>query len=1187
MMTRIGLFSLFFMCAPVLHGVGMFSWGSLFKEDKAFGVSFLKERDALRRREHGRRQQELLDLQSYKQGLDGVIAGIREKNKARVPELRAAQKNAPSSHIQEIHNTAIQYALLVPEAYDEIKRLCKEQEQFLTKFIHMLEKGVAGEASGEGRRAHCSWNDFRAVLRDLEEQKEKRISFQEAIILTERNIARRQESFQKTHERYKQEISDARDKEATASLDDVIRHQYIVMIEALRMRSQVYEEAEKVALEKMKRELSLKKDRLSLQSYVINELQEDLPRLKARMLVSPRDKAEAEVAVRKQASLAAMESDRLDAELRMYLQEKQRIKQAFIGFAEKDDVDDEEKAQKKILEQERLLNEQRIAIIAGKKELLQNDLAYKKNQLAVIEAMFVRSQRAKEQSIDVWIQSFHKEKEKLEGSLEAFADYAQNIKLTNSEIAKALDVAQKERDTNGSYRIKKALHEVVLLILQRKKAEQDLADLNSAHTKHARTMLSDITFVLNELEKDKRSLNIWLRSDKAISASDLHASINHFSRFASHFASRTLYALHPLSWQKGLVGLSVFDYLFFLLYLFLLLFFMAGFRWSLGLLGRYLDRLLYIYQGSSGAIYLTIARSFARFFERHGRGISIWLLVRLYFLFESSASLVTFWYLKSAFYIISIPFFLYISRELMSEIKQINQRMSFLFFTEKLQEKFLLLIMSFLFSSALLLPLRRAVWHYCMTIDNLYYSPLPDVIYGAWTLVLSVLVLFLFSKEDVLRLIPSGYRIGAWLQDVINQYYYPVFIFVMGLFILVNPYVGFSNFAVYLAICAPLTMLILYAMVTVHTIIRKMSFYFFMKDSDDDEEGEVQDRFDHAKMYYGFFIIFAFLGLMAVAFIVLTRIWGVDYSFGELWKGLSHDWVLHIEGLNVHVGFGGLLSLSLFILSGFIISLLVHRYILFKLFDIFRVAPGAQNTFSLIFHYVIIILSAILGLHAIKLGLVGNYILIGLSFGILFGLKDLVADFFAGLWILIERPIEIDNFIETGKLKGTVKKIAMRATTIRTARNFSVVVPNRELVSKPIINWGSGYYAVGFELKVTVGYESDADQVRSLILKIVSDHKMVLRIPGVSVRLEAFVENGMLFFCRAFISSRRVRDQWDIASEIRITLMREFKKANIVVPYPRRMLIHSIDEQAMTKKQAEDIAGQVIESLPDDDDTQS
>jgi len=635
----------------------------------------------------------------------------------------------------------------------------------------------------------------------------------------------------------------------------------------------------------------------------------------------------------------------------------------------------------------------------------------------------------------------------------------------------------------------------------------------------------------------------------------------------------------PFALLRSFGALPWSDYLWLIWFVVFLFLFIFGVQFFVAYLGRYIDRLLYIYQGKVWVIYFTIVRSFVRFIEQYSKGIAIWWCIRVHILFDcgyyvfNGLSPLYGPYFVSLFYLVSIPFFMYLSFYLMREVKIINQRMSFLFFTEALQEKFLLLLSSVLYISAFLLPLRKVFL--CSAVIDIFQrgaSSVPNVIYGAWTLAISSLFLLFFTKQDVLRLMPSHGRLGVLISGLIAQYYYPVFIFIMGFLILINPYVGYSNLAMYLVACLPLTVLVVYGLLALHSSVRRYSMALFIKEEEgSDEEGT--DRFEHAKMYYGVFILFTFLAICTLGFFAITRIWGIEYSLAQLWKGLTHDWVLTIEGTGVHIGFGGLLTISLFIVSGFVISSLFNKFVLSKLFDIFRVEAGAQNTATRVLHYAIIFLAIILGLHAIKLGQLGNWVLFGLALGISFGAKDLVADFFAGLWLLIERPMEPGNYIETGTLRGTVKTIALRATTIRTAQNYSVIVPNRELMSKPIINWGGGYYAVGFEFIVTVSYHVDASFVRDLIAQVVANNPQVLRVPAVMVRLEEFGDHGLEYKVRAFISSRRVRDQWDIAGAIRIELLKVFQDNSIGIPYPH-LVIQRENAFGFTKKAYEEVVNE-------------
>src|SRR5207244_10714676 len=129
--------------------------------------------------------------------------------------------------------------------------------------------------------------------------------------------------------------------------------------------------------------------------------------------------------------------------------------------------------------------------------------------------------------------------------------------------------------------------------------------------------------------------------------------------------------------------------------------------------------------------------------------------------------------------------------------------------------------------------------------------------------------------------------------------------------------------------------------------------------------------------------------------------------------------------------------------AGFLSSSLVHRFILNRLFDILRSEPGTQNTISRIAHYTIIFLAVLLGLYAMHLQ---QFIFwVGASFGIVLGLslKDIISDFVAGFFVLIERPIEIGNYIQIDNIQGTVHKLSARSTTIITALNHSVIFPNQ------------------------------------------------------------------------------------------------------------------------------------------------
>jgi small-conductance mechanosensitive channel len=672
-----------------------------------------------------------------------------------------------------------------------------------------------------------------------------------------------------------------------------------------------------------------------------------------------------------------------------------------------------------------------------------------------------------------------------------------------------------------------------------------LSELVALQEKH----LNQYDFAIKDLESKYLAFSIWKRSSKAISFEELAKAFVDAENFFKQLFWDTPKFLGPESVLKSIEKFDFYDYLSLLLFA---LFFVISFFVT--------KKILKILQNKLRI--KIIANSLIEFVLRHFGLLFSWLFIYLHILFDfqrpfSFISPLANTYSVTVFYLISIPILLYIFNKLVTSIKFLNQRLDSALFNEKSEYKFTLLVNTFLYATAILLPLKKAFLEYVSTP-----SEFPNVIFAAYSLILLVVILLFFWKEDVLALIPSELPFFMWLKSKINKYYYPVFIFLMSLFILANPYIGYSNLSWYLAFSVPVSAAILFGMFFVHYYVRKYSMPFFMEE----EEEEIKDKFEHAKTYYGFFIISTFCLFFFFTLILISKIWGLNYTPTYLWKTLSQDWVIQISS-DIKLGIVQLIILVTFIAVGFLISSLAHKFILKKLFEIFRTEPGTQNTILRMTHYLIIALSIILGFASIQLSQFIFWISGLLALGVGFGLKDTITDFIAGFFVLIERPIEIGNYIELDeKTRGTVHKIAARSTTLRTGKNYSIVIPNKDIISRPVINWGAGRLAVGFEITVIVDYSADAELAKKLLLDTIQKHPLVLRIPGVTVRLDDFKENGMFFLAKAFISSRRIREQSDVASDLRVAILKVFKENNISLALPQRVVhLNQNNEQNFAK----------------------
>jgi len=1152
------------------------------KDIKDLRFAFLDRTQAARQQEIVNRQKEIEELRAYRDDFVLRAKSAQETALQRIEILRQKmalinEHSAVDSDIVALFAEREKEALDLMEKYDAVRKLLDDLEALLKRYLSTLNTDLSSNEEEE-RRSSCSWLQFKEAKKKLTQEREKLSFVKEKRAIAMREGMRTRDQAVLHAKQLEQDLTELESRRVTAETSNQKEHLSTLM----SLQKALMEEAAQTF--RLSEELQVHKENLysteyALQKYIVMQWEQRVPDLQDRMIFEQTDIALAEQELKNQKTESAEEYGFLARDFRRIRNEKEAVikrKQSLDALKVKSDAST---AENEKIEQELRLLHQRELYLVHRNRLLEEKVEQKNLQLFIVTLMHERahdySGDVVPQKIQGWFNHINQIRKQVEANLERLRDYNQEGLLQAEEHRKYSDIVAAKIDSKLSSQAHYAYQGLLEVVRHMRVLDQEIISLNTQHIELCTSMKGDADFIFEELTREQRAINIWQRSRRAVSYVQLKQAWAEMRGFASAFYQKTQLLLSPSSLWRSLSEQPWTNYPL-AFYFFLLLFlFVFGFHYVTTSVGRYVDRLLYIYQGKVWAIYLTIFRSITRFIERYATLIAVWLCVRLHLATECGyylfAGLSPFYgpYFVSLFYLSSIPLFLYLSYHFMKEVKTINQRMSFLFFTEALQEKFLFLLSSVLYVSALLLPLRQVFL--CSVVVDVFGktgSPLPNVIYGAWTLALSIVFLFFFNKQDVLLLVPSHGRLGQIITGIIDRYYYPVFIFVMGLFILINPYVGYSNFAMYLAACVPLTVLVIYSLLRLHSWIRQKSITLFMKEDDGGDE-ETADRFEHAKMYYGVFIFLTFLAACLGGFLATTYIWGIDYTVAQLWRGLAHDWVLTIEGTGVHIGFGGLLTLALFVVSGFIISSVFNRFVLGKLFDIFRVEAGAQNTVTRILHYIIIFLSIVLGLHAIKLGQLGNWVLFVLAVGISFGARGLVADFFSGLWLLIERPMEPGNYIESGSLKGTVKKIALRATTIRTATNHSVIVPNSQLVSQPIINWGGGYYAVGFEFSITISYHADPQMVRDLIAQVVTGNSQVLRIPPVLVRLENFGQSGLEYTIRAFISSRRVREQWDIAALIRIEIMKALRENNIGIPYPH-VVITQTNAFGVSKGVAED-----------------
>jgi small-conductance mechanosensitive channel len=177
-----------------------------------------------------------------------------------------------------------------------------------------------------------------------------------------------------------------------------------------------------------------------------------------------------------------------------------------------------------------------------------------------------------------------------------------------------------------------------------------------------------------------------------------------------------------------------------------------------------------------------------------------------------------------------------------------------------------------------------------------------------------------------------------------------------------------------------------------------------------------------------------------------------------------------------------------------------------------------------------------------------------LAIGVGFGTQNILKNLISGVMLLIERPIRIGDLVEVDGVTGTVTSIGIRFSTIHGAHGTDTLIPNSALVEQKLVNWTYSTPDIRKDIKITVGYNSDVQQVKDLLLTLSNAHPNVIRTPSPLVTLDDFGDNGLLFNLQVWMKIEAGLNSANVLSELRLQILEAFSAAKIDLPYPQRTI---------------------------------
>lgn len=170
----------------------------------------------------------------------------------------------------------------------------------------------------------------------------------------------------------------------------------------------------------------------------------------------------------------------------------------------------------------------------------------------------------------------------------------------------------------------------------------------------------------------------------------------------------------------------------------------------------------------------------------------------------------------------------------------------------------------------------------------------------------------------------------------------------------------------------------------------------------------------------------------------------------------------------------------------------------------------------------------------------------GLAIGL--ALQGSLANFAAGVLMIIFRPFKAGDYIEAAGTAGTVEEVQLFTTKLKTPDNKTVIIPNAQVTAGTITNY-SARDTRRLDMVFGVGYGDDLDHVKRVINQVLAEEPRLLKDPEPVVAVLNLGESSVDFAVRPWVNSA---DYWGVFFDLQEKMKKRFDQEGISIPFPQR-----------------------------------
>ena len=258
------------------------------------------------------------------------------------------------------------------------------------------------------------------------------------------------------------------------------------------------------------------------------------------------------------------------------------------------------------------------------------------------------------------------------------------------------------------------------------------------------------------------------------------------------------------------------------------------------------------------------------------------------------------------------------------------------------------------------------------------------------------------------------------------------------------------------------------------------------------------------------------------------------------------NWLNDNSGLILHYGIQAVVALVIFLLGSRVAkfcSNLTEKGFAKKKVDKAVGSFVSSIVYTLVFAVTILMALSQIGIETTSfIAILGAA---GLAVGL--ALQGSLSNFASGVLIILLRPFKSGDFVEAGNKMGTVKKIEIFSTELRTPDNKVIIVPNSQIMSGAITNF-SRESTRRIDLVIGVGYDADLRHAKEVLKSVLDAETRILKDPAYNVAVNELGDSSVNFVVRPWVNAADYwPTYWSLMENIKIAL----DDADITIPFPQ------------------------------------